>query len=69
MHEIKLCVQALRPARVEPCHWSEGCHNYVGVSLWYRRATMQVMLGVSQRERWDATLVQATLGCLGSLSV
>ena len=28
MHEMKLCVQALRPAlmsgRMEPCHWSEG---------------------------------------------
>ena len=57
MHEIKLRVQVLRPRwralRVEPCHWSEGHHNYVGA----RRATMQVMLGVSLRARWDATLV------------
>ena len=63
-HEIKLRVQVLRPAsgrsraaHVEPCHWSEGHHNYVGVSLQERRATMQVMLGVSLRARWDATLV------------
>ena len=40
MHEMKLRVQVLRPAsgqsrvaRVDPCHWSEGRHNYVGVSL------------------------------------
>ena len=44
-----------RVARVELCHWSEG---YVGVSLQERRATMQVMLGMSLRARWDATLVQ-----------
>ena len=43
-----------RVARMEPCHLSEG---YVGVSLQERRATMQVMLGVSLRARWDATLV------------
>ena len=36
-------------ARVEPCHWSEGRHNYVGVSLQERHATMQIMLGLSQR--------------------
>ena len=36
MHEMKLRVQVLRPsraahmeARLEPCHWSEGRHNYV----------------------------------------
>ena len=59
MHEMKLCVQVLRSrvARVEPCHWSEGHHNYVRVSLQERQATMQVMLGVSLRARWDATLV------------
>ena len=61
MHEMKLRVQVLRPrsraVRVEPCHWSEGRHNYVGVSLQERRATMQVMLGVSLQARWDATLV------------
>ena len=39
---------------MEPCHWSEGRHNYVGVSLQERRATMLV---VSLRARWDATLV------------
>ena len=38
MHEMKIRVQALQPAlasgaRVEPCHWSEGRHNNVGVSL------------------------------------
>ena len=48
-----------RVARVEPCHWSEG---YVGVSLQERLATMQVMLGVSLRARWDATLVDITKG-------
>ena len=34
MHEMKLRVQVLRPhlraVRMEPCHWSEGRHNYVG---------------------------------------
>ena len=30
----------------------------VTVSLWERRATMQVMLGVSLRARWDGTLVR-----------
>ena len=39
--------------RAEPCHWSERR----GVSLRERRATMQVMPGVSLRARWDATLV------------
>ena len=38
------------------CHWSEPRRG-VGVSLQERRATMQVMLGVSLRARWDATLV------------
>ena len=41
---------------MEPCHWSEGRHNNVG-SLQERQATTQVMLGVSLRARWDATLV------------
>ena len=61
MREIKLRVKILRPAnsrspaaRVEPCHLSEG---YDGVSLQEMRATMQVMLGMSLRARWDATLV------------
>ena len=44
-----------RVARMEPCHWLEG---YVGVSLQERRATMQVMLGMSLRARWGATLVK-----------
>ena len=61
MHEMELCVQVLRPRSqvvcVEPCHWSEGRHNYVGVSLQDSQATMQVMLRVSLRARWDATLV------------
>ena len=37
MREIKLHMQVLqavkrlsRAARVEPCHWSEGCNNNVG---------------------------------------
>ena len=46
--KIKLRVQALRPALASgargPCHWSEGRHNNVGVSLRERRATRQVML-------------------------
>ena len=61
MREIKLRVKILQPAserspaaRVESCHWSEG---YVGVSLQERLAKMQVMLGISLRARWDATLV------------
>ena len=60
MREIKLRVKVVRPAsgrsraaRVEPCHWSEG---YVGVSLQKIRTTMQVVLGMSLRARWDATL-------------
>ena len=60
MHAMKFRVQAQRPARVapvEPCHWSEGRHNNVGVSLRERRATREVMLGVSLRARWDATLI------------
>ena len=61
MPEMKLRMQVLWPARVEarvePCHWSEGRHNYVGLTLQERRATMQLMLGVSLRARWDATLV------------
>ena len=57
---------------MEPCHWSEGRHNNVGVSLRERRATMQEMLWVSLRARWDATLeyimmltLTATLPCVG----
>ena len=68
MREIKLHVKILRSAsgleratRVEPCHWSEG---YVGVSLQERRATMHVMLGMSLRARWDATLVSYDTNCI-----
>ena len=64
MQEMKLRVQVIGPAgrrsraaRIETCQWSEGRHNYVVVSLQERRATMQVMLGVSLRARWDATIV------------
>ena len=64
MHAMKLCVHVMRAARrrsrathAEHCHWSEGRHNNVG-SLRESRATTQVMLGVSLRARWDATLVQ-----------
>ena len=53
-----------RVARAEPCHWSEG---YVGMSLQARRSTMQVMLGVSLRARWDATLVHTTQTITGQL--
>ena len=60
MHAMKLRVQALRAALAEPFHWSEGSHDNVGVSLRERRATTQVMLGVSPRARWDATLVLVT---------
>ena len=35
-----------------------GCHNNVGVSLRERRDTAQVMLGVSLRARWYATVVK-----------
>ena len=50
-HEMKLRVKVLRMASGRLA-WS-----YVGVSLQERQATMQVMLGVSLRARWDATLV------------
>ena len=59
MHEMKLRVQVLRPARpalANGARGAEGRHNYVGVSLQGSRATMQVMLGVSLRARWDANL-------------
>ena len=66
MHEkrnfaCKPCCRRSQAARVEPCHWSEGRHNNVGVSLQERQATMQVMLGVSLRARWDATLISIML--------
>ena len=38
-----------RAERAEPCDWSEGRHNNVGVSLREMRGTTQVMLGVSLR--------------------
>ena len=65
MREMKLRLQVLqaarrlsRAARVEHCHWSKGRHNNAGVTaVQERRATTQVMLGVSLRARWDATLV------------
>ena len=43
-------------ARVDHCHWSD----YVGVSLQESQATMQVMLGMSLRARWDVTPVLVT---------
>ena len=67
MREIKLRMQVLQAARrltraahAERCHWSEGCKNNVGGHC--RKGeprTTQVMLGVSLRARWDATLVQS----------
>ena len=54
---VKPCGRRSRVACADPCHWSEGCPNNVGVSLQESRATRQVMLGVSLRPRWDATLV------------
>ena len=67
MREIKLHMQVLQAAKrisraagVEPCHWSdwsERCNNNVGGHC--RKGephTTQVMLGVSLRARWDATL-------------
>ena len=56
----KPCGRSPRAARVEFCHWSEGRHNNVWVSLRESRATMQVILVMSLRERWDATLVLLT---------
>ena len=51
---------------MEPCHWSQG---YDGVSLQERTATMQVMLGMSLRARWDATLVSIITACVFSLNL
>ena len=66
MRELKLRVQVLRPAgAIERHAWSLAIGrrgvNYVGVSLQETRATMQVMLGVSLRARWDATLVHVMI--------
>ena len=62
MREIKLRMQVLQAPRhlsgaahAEPCHWSEGCHNNVGKAS--HILSTQVMLGVSLRARWGATLV------------
>ena len=61
MHEMKLRVQVLRPALASGSRGAlplvVGGHNYVEVSLQERRATIQVMLRVSLRARWDAILV------------
>ena len=57
MREIKLCVQVLRPL----ASGAHGALPLVGGVCWGvtagKRATMQVMLGMSLRARWDATLV------------
>ena len=66
MREIKLRIQVLQAARrlsqaahAERCHWSKGCNNnVVGHCRKGEPHTMQVMLGVSLRARWDATLVK-----------
>ena len=58
MHAMKLRVPALRPARRSP--WVGRASNNVGVSLRERRSTMQVMLRVSLRARWDETLLYLT---------
>ena len=54
--EIKLCVQVLQPF----ASGARGALPLVGGVCWGvtagKRATMQVMLGVSLRARWDATL-------------
>ena len=62
MREINLCMQVLpaarrlsRAAHAELCHWSV---IIMWGSLQERQATTQVMLGVSLRARWDATLEQ-----------
>ena len=65
MHAMKLRVQALRVALVSGARGAlplvGGRHNNVGVSLRERRATTQVMLGMSLRARWEATLVFSIL--------
>ena len=55
---MQLCVKVLRPAsgRSRVARLAIGRMG-VGVSLQENGATMQVMLGVSLRARWDATLV------------
>ena len=60
----KPCGRRSRAACVEPCHWSEGRLNNVGVSLREMRATMQVMQGVSLQARLDAILVFIKQWCL-----
>ena len=63
MREIKLRMHILQAARLlsraahaKPCHCSAVVLIMWG-TLQERRATTQVMLGVSLRARWDATLV------------
>ena len=63
MREMKLpnavlqaAMRLSRAAHAERCHWPEGVIIIWG-SLQERRATTQVMLGLSLRARWDATLV------------
>ena len=61
MRAMKLRVQALRAALASGARGAlplvGGHHNSVGVSLRKRQATTQVMLGLSLRARWDATLI------------
>ena len=64
----------LTPAGIAHVHGARGAlrlgggrHNNVGVSLRKRRATMQVMFGVSLRARWDAILVIAMNHCRWTL--
>ena len=61
MHVPTLRVQGMWAARASGARGAlplvDGRHNNVGVLLRERRATTQVMLGVSLRARWDATLV------------
>ena len=71
MRETKLPHAVLQAARrlslasgtAERCHWPEGVIIIWG-SLQERRATTQVMLGLSLRARWDATLVILMMICI-----
>ena len=63
MVEIKLRMQVLQAARrlsrvahAEPCHWSEGCHNNVGVTAG-KASHNASNARVSLRAICDATLV------------
>ena len=58
MQVLQVVRRLSRAAHAEPCHLSEGCNNNVGGHC--RKCEPQrklVMLGVSLRARWDATLV------------